>query len=217
LPERLRKVEDRGLVRRLRRRPPNRKIPAEIEQRSLRRPQLPAYLGFGRTLAAEHRARHGLQVSRGTLRKWMNPAELRQSRRRYLHQVQMWRPRRGTFGELVMMDSSPFRWLEDRGPARHFIAMIDDVSSRVWGRLALHDSSEDNLRNLGGWLQRYGRPLAPNTDKNGLFVTSRPVQWREQLQDTDMTRVSCTSRSERGIHSGGKLVCRRGNTSWSRL
>jgi hypothetical protein len=62
--------------------------------------------------------------------------------------------------------------------------MIDDASSRVWGRFALHDSSEENLRTLGGWRERYGRPLALYTDKNGLFVTSRPVQWQEQLQDT---------------------------------
>ena len=47
-----------------------------------------------------------------------------------------------------------------------------------------HDSSEENLRTLGGWLERYGRPLALYTDKNSLFVTSRPVQWQEQLHET---------------------------------
>jgi hypothetical protein len=81
-----------------------------------------------------------------------------------------------------MMDSSPFRWLEERGPACHLIALIDDASSRVWGRLVEHDSSEENLRTLGGWLERHGRPLALYTDKNSLFVTSRPVQWQEQLR-----------------------------------
>jgi hypothetical protein len=183
LLQRLGEVGDRGLVHGLRGRPSNRKIPAEIEQRSLRRLRLPAYCGFGPTLAAEHLARHGLQVSRETLRKWMNAAGLRRPRRQRLQQVHVWRPRRAAFGELVMLDSSPFRWLEERGPACHLIAMIDDASSRVWGRFALHDSSEENLRTLGGWLQRYGRPLALYTDKNGLFVTSRPVQWQEQLQD----------------------------------
>jgi hypothetical protein len=180
---RLRTAGDRGLVHRLRGRPSNRKIPKDIEQRSLRRLRLPAYLGFGPTLAAEHLARHGLQVSRETLRKWMSAAGLRPSRRRRLKQVHVWRPRRPGFGELVMMDSSPFHWLEERGPACHLIALIDDASSRVWGRFARHDSSEENLRTLGGWLERYGRPVALYTDKNGLFVTSRPVQWHEQLRD----------------------------------
>jgi hypothetical protein len=109
LLERLRKVGDRGLVHGLRGRPSNRKIPADTEQRSLRRLRLPAYLGFGPTLAAEHLARQGLQVSRETLRKWMNAAELRQPRRRHLRPVHVWRPRRAAFSELVMMDSSPLR------------------------------------------------------------------------------------------------------------
>ncbi len=181
---RLRDAGDRGLVHRLRGRPSNRKIPEDLQQRSLRRLRLPAYRGFGPTLAAEHLARHGLAVSRETLRKWMNAAGLRASRRRHGKPVHVWRPRRAAFGELVMMDSSPFRWLEERGPACQLIALIDDASSRVWGRFARHDSSEENLRTLGGWLERYGRPLALYTDKNGLFVTSRPVQWQEQLHDT---------------------------------
>ncbi|MGA8553197.1 MAG: hypothetical protein WB630_02160, partial [Candidatus Acidiferrales bacterium] len=37
---------------------------------------------------------------------------------------------------------------------------------------------------LRGWLERHGRPLALYTDKNNLFVTSRPVQWQEQLRQT---------------------------------
>ena len=181
---RLRSVGDRGLVHRLRGRPSNRKIPEGIAQRSLRRLRQPAYAGFGPTLASEHLAQHGLWVSRETLRKWMSAAGLWQTRQRRVQQVHVWRPRRSAFGELVMMDSSPFRWLEDRGPACHLIALIDDATSRVWGRFVEHDSSEENLRTLGGWLERYGRPLALYTDKNGLFVTSRPTQWHEQLRDT---------------------------------
>lgn len=82
-----------------------------------------------------------------------------------------------------MMDSSPFRWLEQRAPACQMIAMIDDATSRVWGRFAEQDSTEENLRTLGGWLDRYGRPLALYTDKNSLFVTTRPVQRQEQPDD----------------------------------
>jgi hypothetical protein len=82
-----------------------------------------------------------------------------------------------------MMDSSPFRWLEERGPELQLIAMIDDASSRFWARFAEHDSTAENFRTLQGWLRRYGRPLALYTDKNSLFYTSRPTQWAEQLED----------------------------------
>jgi hypothetical protein len=74
------------------------------------------YAGFGPTLAAEHLARRGMSVSRETLRKWMSAAGLWPPRNRRLKTVHVWRPRRSAFGELVMMDSSPYRWLEERGP-----------------------------------------------------------------------------------------------------
>src|SRR5580692_100607 len=60
---------------------------------------------------------------------------------------------------------SPFRWLEDRGPACQLIALIDDATSRIWGRFTEQDTTEENLRTLEGWLRRYGRPLAQYTDK----------------------------------------------------
>jgi hypothetical protein len=184
LQARLRSEGDRGIVHRLRGRRSNRKIHQSRRQSALRQLRQARYAGFGPTLAAEHLARHGIAVSRETLRKWMSAAGLWQTRRRRVKSVHVWRPRRSCFGELVMMDSSPYRWLEDRGPACHLIAMIDDATSRVWGRLVEHDSTEENLHTLRGWLERYGRPLALYTDKNSLFVTSRPVQWHEQLRDT---------------------------------
>ena len=182
LRARLRQEGDRGLVHRLRGRRSNRQIPEAIEQRALRRLRQAAYAGFGPTLAAEHVARQRICVSRETLRKWMSQAGLWRPRRPRLKSLHVWRPRRAAFGELVMMDSSPFCWLEERGPACQLIALIDDASSRVWGRFVEQDSTEENLRTLAGWLERYGRPLALYTDKNSLFVTSRPVEWQEQLR-----------------------------------
>src|SRR5262249_53915310 len=127
--------------------------------------------------------RQGLHISRETLRHWMIRAELwRPCRRRRIKTVHVWRQRRAAFGELVMMDSSPFRWLEERGPELQLIAMIDDASSRVWGRFAEHDSTEENMRTLEGWLRRHGRPVALYTDRNSLFRPSRAPSVDEQLQ-----------------------------------
>ena len=179
----LRREGDRGIVHGLRGCRSNRKIPDRLRRRAVAELRQARYAGFGPTLAAEHLAQQGLKVSRETLRYWMSAAGLWQERRRKAKRVHLWRPRRTSFGELVMMDSSPFDWLEDRGPRCHLIALIDDATSRVWGRLVEHDSTEENLRTLGGWLERHGRPLALYTDKNSLFVTSRPTQWQEQLRD----------------------------------
>ena len=90
------------------------------------------------TLASEHLARQGLGVSRETLRQWMIQEGLWKPRRQRLRPVHVWRERRATFGELVMMDSSEFRWLEERAGKLQLVAMIDDATSRFWDRLAGH-------------------------------------------------------------------------------
>ncbi len=172
---------DIGIVHRLRGRPSNRKLAAGWEQKILARVRH-RYADFGPTLAAEHLAQDGLPVSRETLRKWMIQVALWRPRRPRVKAVHVWRERRACFGELVMQDSSPFRWLEDRGPACQLIALIDDATSRIWARFAEHDSTEENLQTLGGWLRRYGRPVAHYTDRNSIFRTTRPAQWAEQLR-----------------------------------
>jgi transposase len=171
---------DGGLVHRLRGRPSNRKIPTAVQERLMAEVRR-RYADFGPTLASEKLAAQGLPVSRETLRKWMSEAGLWQARRWRVRTVHVWRERRAAFGELVMMDSSPFRWLEERGPQLQLVAMIDDATSRIWGRFTEQDSTVENLRTLQGWLQRYGRPLALYTDKGSVFHTTRPAQWAEQL------------------------------------
>jgi transposase len=178
---RIRERGDAALVHGLRGRPSNRKLAAQFEQKILARLGQ-RYTDFGPTLAAEHLAQEGFPVSRETLRKWMTQAALWRPRSQRAKAVHVWRERRASFGELVMQDSSPFRWLEDRGPACHLIALIDDATSRIWGRFTEHGTTEENLRTLQGWLRRYGRPLAQYTDKNSIFQKSGPPPLPEQLR-----------------------------------
>jgi hypothetical protein len=140
------------------------------------------YADFGPTLAAEHLAREGLSVSRETLRKWMVKTSLWCPRAQRVKTIHVWRERRASFGELVMQDSSPFRWLEERGPACQLIAVLDDATSRFYARFTEHDSTEENLRTFGEWVRRYGRPLAHYTDKNSIFRTSAAAPLGEQLR-----------------------------------
>jgi hypothetical protein len=75
-----------------------------------------SYRDFGPTLAAEVLLeRHGVEVSRETLRKWMVEASLWLSRkqRRSFHQPRL---RRDSYGELIQIDGSEHRWFEGRIP-----------------------------------------------------------------------------------------------------
>jgi hypothetical protein len=125
----LRKLGDRAVLHGLRGRPSNRRLAARLELKILRRVRQ-RYADFGPTLATEHLAQEGLSVSRETLRKWMVKASLWCPRAQRIKTIHVWRERRASFGELVMQDSSPFRWLEERGPACQLIAVIDDATSR---------------------------------------------------------------------------------------
>src|SRR2546427_1026399 len=178
---RLREQGDRGLIHGLRGRPSNRRLAPVFEQKIVARVRQ-RYADFGPTLAAEHLAQEGLPVSRETLRKWMAKASLWRPRAQRVKTVHVWRERRASFGEMVMQDSSPFRWLEERGPACQLIAVIDDATSRFYARFTEQDTTEENLRTFGGWLRRYGRPLAHYTDKNSIFRTSAPALLGEQLR-----------------------------------
>src|ERR1700736_2487102 len=177
----LRKLGDRAVLHGLRGRPSNRRLAARLELKILRRVRQ-RYADFGPTLATEHLAQEGLPVSRETLRKWMVKASLWRPRVQRLKTIHVWRERRASFGELVMQDSSPFPWLEERGPACQLIAVINDATSRFYARFTEHDTTDENLRTFGAWLQRYGRPVTQYTDKNSIFRRSAAMLLREQLR-----------------------------------
>jgi len=152
-------------------------------------------------------------VSRETLRKWMAKASLWRPRSQRVKTIHVWRERRASFGEMVMQDSSPFRWLEERGPACQLIAVIDDATSRLWGRFTEHDTTEENLRTFGGWLERYGRPLAHYTDKTASSVWRGRRRFQNSCAEksTLTVRTSATrtgDRMDRGAQSAGERTDR---------
>ncbi|MCZ0964463.1 ISNCY family transposase [Paracoccus benzoatiresistens] len=128
------------------------------------------YADFGPTLAAEKLAeRHGLTVSRETLRKWMQDAGLWLSRkqRRTFHQPRL---RRECLGELIQIDGSDHRWFEDRGPVCTLLVFIDDATSTL---MHLEFVSSESTFSYFGALERYltlhGRPVAFYSDKHTVF------------------------------------------------
>ena len=93
----------------------------------------PVYQGFGPTLATEYlNKKHGIEVSKETVRQWMMAEGLWQSKGRKLREVHSWRPRRSHYGELVQWDTSDHNWLEGRcEPVHHLVRMIDEKSAAL--------------------------------------------------------------------------------------
>src|SRR6516164_6367301 len=90
---------------------------------------------FGPTLAAEHLAGEDLQeVDAETLRRWMLEEGL-WSRERRRRQHRRRRERKEHFGEMVQMDGSFHRWLEERGREGCLMDLVDDATNTTLARL----------------------------------------------------------------------------------
>ena len=184
---------DKAVIHRLRGGPSNRKIDESIEREAMRILLLPVYQGFGPTLAAEYlRNQHGIEASKETVRQWMIRAKLWRGKKAKVKQVHTWRPRRSRFGELVQWDTSEHDWLEGRGEKLYLIAMIDDATSRLLARFARHDSTEENMKLLWSYLEKFGRPLAFYTDKASLFRTAEKRKRDEPGVDKDPVEMPPT-------------------------
>ena len=184
---------DKAIVHQLRGRPSNRKIDESIEREAIRILSAPVYQGFGPTLAAEYLDhKHGIEASKETVRQWMMRAKLWRGKRQKLKQVHTWRPRRSRCGELVQWDTSEHDWLEGRGEKLYLIAMIDDATSRLFARFVRHDSTEENMRLLWSYLEKFGRPVAFYTDKASLFRTAEKRKRDEPGVDKDPVELPPT-------------------------
>ena len=185
LVRRYRVEGDAGLVHQARGRSSNRKLDDATVAQAVAILREPKYHDFGPTLAAEKLAqRHGLTLSRETVRRLMTEAELWKPRRRKVV-AHTQRPRRECFGELVQMDTSIHDWFEGRGDKAVLITMIDDATSRVMMRFFPADSTLTNMSSLRQYLRRHGRPLAIYADRASHFMTTRDATQDEQLAGRD--------------------------------
>jgi hypothetical protein len=179
---------DEVVVHGLRGRQSNRRIDEKIRERAMGIVKSPDWHDFRPTFASEQLAkRHQIQVSKETVRKWMMAEGVWQSRGRKLREVHAWRPRRSHYGELVQWDTSDHDWLEGRGePVLHLVRMIDDATSRSWGRFVPRDGTRENMGVLWEYVTRFGRAVDYYTDRDSMFtVAPRPGESKEQQRLAD--------------------------------
>src|ERR1017187_10016938 len=175
----LKKRGDKAVIHGLRGKPSNRRMEEGVEREAVKILSAPIYKGFGPTLAAEYlHQKHEIEASKETVRQWMMGAKLWRAKEEKVKQVHVWRPRRSRFGELVQWDTSEHDWLEGRGEKLYLIAMIDDATSRLFARFVRHDSTEENMKLVWSYLEKFDRPVAFYTDKASLFQPAEKHQRR---------------------------------------
>jgi transposase-like protein len=191
---RLRVHGDAGLRHRLRGKRSNRKVPEELKRRAVQlyrqKKQARLWHDYGPTLASEELAeRHGIHISRETLRHWLIEAKLWRPRPARVERAHVWRARRARYGELVQWDTGEHNWLEGRAEKLYLIAMIDDATSHLTARFVRHDSTEENLRQLRCYLEQHGRPVAVYTDKASLFQIAPRAPHHRDAPEQQLTQI----------------------------
>lgn len=159
---------DVGLVHRLRGRPSNRRPEDGRQERALALYR-EKYADYGPTLAAQCLSREDeLTVPVTTLRRWLSEAGLWQrQRRRKVHRRR--RPRREHAGELVQMDGSHHDWFEGRRPEAVLMVVIDDATSRAYGRFFEEETLEAAWETFDRYVQWHGLPQALYVDRHGIY------------------------------------------------
>ena len=194
---------DEVVIHGLRGRPSNRKLDEATRQQAMEWLKQPEWHDFGPTFASEQLAkRHHIQVSKETVRGWMMEGGLWKSRPRNLSEVHAWRPRRSAYGELVQWDTSDHDWLEGRGErVRYLVRLIDDATSRSWGRFVWHDGTRENMGVLWGYLERFGRMVDTYTDRDSMFMVA-PRKGETEAQGREADRLTQIGRGLRELGIG---------------
>jgi DNA-binding Lrp family transcriptional regulator len=189
----LKKRGDKAVIHGLRGKPSNRRIPESIGREAVKILSAEVYRGFKPKLAAEYLGKkHGIEASKETVRQWMIRGKLWRAKKEKVKQVHVWRPRRSRYGDLVQWDTSEHDWLEGRGEKLYLIAMIDDATSRLFARFVRHDTSEENMKLLWSYLEKFGRPVAFYTDKASMFRTAEKRKRDEPGVDQDPVEMPAT-------------------------
>ena len=129
------------------------------------------YRDFGPTLAGEYlRERHGIALSKETVRQIMIAAKLWRPQRGAKAAIYALRERRPRFGELIQIDGSAHAWFEDRGPRCCLLVFIDDATSRLTQlRFVPRECTLGYMQTLHGHIRQHGLPMTLYSDRHGIF------------------------------------------------
>lgn len=204
LQERFAQAGVSGMISGRRGKPSNHQLAPGLAQTALQIVRA-HYADFGPTLACEKLCeRHGLVLSKETLRRLMIEAGLwipSSARRAALHQP---RERRACLGELVQIDGSRHPWFEQRAAACTVLAYVDDATGRI---LHLHfadtESTTSYFEATRHYLERHGKPQAFYADRAAVFRSASanrraPTQFQRALDELGIDLICANSPQAKG-------------------
>jgi hypothetical protein len=155
----------------------------------------------------------GFSLGRETLRRLLRSAGIGSPRKRRAPTHRQRRLARAREGEMLLLDASLHRWLEDRGPQLTLLGFLDDATRKV--PVAEFFPTEDArgyFRLLRRLLRRYGVPLSFYGDRHSVFVRNddhwslqeqlsghrAPTQFGRALEQLGVTYIAAQSPQAKG-------------------
>ena len=133
------------------------------------------YADFGPSLACEKLTeKHGLHLAKETVRQLMIGTGLWIPRQQRPPKIYQPRNRRSCVGELIQIDGSDHRWLEERAPACILLVYVDDATSRIMELYFTYsESTFSYFHATRAYLERHGNPWRFTVIKPVFFVLIR--------------------------------------------
>ena len=171
LKSRLRQGGEAALAHASRGRPSHRRLPDRVRDRILHLART-TYAGFNdHHLCEKLVEKEGFSLGRETLRRLLRSAGIGSPRKRRAPTHRQRRLPRAREGEMVLLDASLHRWLEDRGPQLTLLGFLDDATRKVLvAEFFPTEDARGYFRLLHRLLRRFGVPLSFYGDRHSVFV-----------------------------------------------
>ena len=213
LKSRLRQGGEAALAHASRGRPSHRRLPQRVRDRILHLART-TYAGFNdHHLCEKLVEKEGFSLGRETLRRLLRAAGIGSPRKRRAPTHRQRRQPRAREGEMLLLDASLHRWLEDRGPQLTLLGFLDDATGKVLvAEFFPTENARGYFRLLQRLLGRFGVPLSFYGDRHSVFVRNddhwsveeqlagrrEPTQFGRALQQLGVTYIAAQSPQAKG-------------------
>lgn len=213
LKSRLRQGGEAALAHASRGRPSPRRLPQRLRDRILQLART-TYAGFNdHHLCEKLVEQEGFSLGRETLRRLLRSAGIGSPRKRRAPTHRQRRLARAREGEMVLLDASLHRWLEDRGPQLTLLGFLDDATRKVLAaEFFPTEDARGYFRLLQRLLGRFGVPLSFYGDRHSVFVRNddhwtveeqlagrrQPTQFGRALEQLGITYIAARSPQAKG-------------------
>jgi transposase len=209
LKSRLRQGGEAALAHASRGRPSHRRLPDHLRNRILRLART-TYAGFNdHHLCEKLVEQEGFSLGRETLRRLLRSAGIGSPRKRRAPTHRQRRLPRPREGEMVLLDASLHRWLENRGPQLTLLGFLDDATRKV---LVAEFFPTEDARGYFRLLRRFGLPISLYGDRHSVFVRNddhwsvqeqlagrrQPTQFGRALEQLGVTYIAARSPQAKG-------------------